>query len=124
VAVKSYNFITPNQCHDMHGQSGLPQQQNTIKAGDDWLKANMPALIRSPTRTRASISSPGTKARERTRCRSSPSAQASRSGNAGAVSYNHGSVVKSVEKILNLSVLSKVSGNNELTDLFKAGSYP
>jgi hypothetical protein len=32
--------------------------------------------------------------------------------------------VKSVEKILNLSVLSKVSGNNELGDLFKAGQYP
>jgi len=45
-------------------------------------------------------------------------------GFAGGVSYNHGSIVKSVEKILNLSVLSKVSGNNELGDLFKAGQYP
>jgi hypothetical protein len=45
-------------------------------------------------------------------------------GYAGGVSYNHGSVLKSAEKILNLSVLSKVSANNELTDLFKAGQYP
>src|SRR5215471_13492628 len=40
----SYNFITPNQCHDMHGQSGCPNS-NTIRAGDDWLAANLPALI-------------------------------------------------------------------------------
>src|SRR5262245_60051061 len=31
--VASYNFITPNQCHDMHGQSGCADS-NTIRAGD------------------------------------------------------------------------------------------
>ena len=42
----------------------------------------------------------------------------------GSVSYNHGSIIKSAEKIFNLPILSKVSGNNDLADLFKAGSYP
>jgi len=42
----------------------------------------------------------------------------------GTVSYTHSSIVKSVEAILQLSTLSKVSGANVLSDLFKSGQYP
>jgi hypothetical protein len=43
-----YTFITPDLCHDMHGNSGCPSGTNdamNVKAGDDWLKANLPGLI-------------------------------------------------------------------------------
>src|SRR5262245_17434361 len=43
-AVAAYNFLTPNQCHDMHGQSGC-SDSNTIRAGDKWLKSFLPPLI-------------------------------------------------------------------------------
>ena len=42
----------------------------------------------------------------------------------GAVSYTHSSLVKSVERILELPTLATVSSANELSDLFVAGFYP
>ena len=44
----NYNFITPNLCNDMHGAAGCAQNGTDaaiIKAGDDWLKANVPPMI-------------------------------------------------------------------------------
>src|SRR6476661_6057742 len=38
-----YVFITPNLCHDMHGAFGCTV--NTIKAGDDWLRSELPRII-------------------------------------------------------------------------------
>jgi hypothetical protein len=123
VAVKSYNFITPNQCHDMHGQSGCPSS-NTIKSGDDWLKANLPPLITFANAHAGAIFITWDEGSSTTKMPFLAVGPGVKVGYAGGVSYNHGSIVKSAEKILNLSVLSKVSGNNDLADLFKAGSYP
>jgi hypothetical protein len=114
--VSSYNFITPNQCHDMHGQSGCPNS-NTIKAGDDWLAANLPPLIdfvnarggvifitweegdRSSTLPFLAVG-PGVKP-----------------GYAGGVAYTHSSLLKTVEELLGLPVLPTVAGANDLADL-------
>jgi hypothetical protein len=41
-----------------------------------------------------------------------------------SVRYTHGSLVKSVEAILALPTLSKVSGDNTLADFFNAGFFP
>jgi hypothetical protein len=43
---------------------------------------------------------------------------------ASSVQYNHGSIVRSVEAILGLPTLSKVSSNNTFTDFFNAGFFP
>jgi hypothetical protein len=49
--VARYNFITPNLCNDMHGELiGTTCNQLTtdmIKKGDDWLKAQVPAILAS-----------------------------------------------------------------------------
>jgi hypothetical protein len=49
-SVARYNFITPNLCHDMHG-SGIggacSSFTDLIKSGDDWLAANVPAILAS-----------------------------------------------------------------------------
>ena len=42
----SYNFITPNLCHDMHDSSGC-DSKNGIKNGDDWLKKAVPVILAS-----------------------------------------------------------------------------
>jgi hypothetical protein len=47
-----------------------------------------------------------------------------KTGYTGTVSYTHSSLLKSIEHILGLSTLSKVSSANELSDLFVAGQYP
>ncbi len=40
----SYVFITPDECHDMHGQRGCPEE-NPIRTGDKWLARELPPLI-------------------------------------------------------------------------------
>ena len=107
----------------MHGQSGCPSS-NTIKSGDDWLKANLPALISFANAHAGVIFITWDEGSSTTKMPFLAVGPGVKAGYAGGVSYNHGSIVKSAEKILNLSVLSKVSGNNDLADLFKAGSYP
>jgi hypothetical protein len=121
--VASYTFITPDQCHDMHGQSGCPSS-NTIKSGDDWLKAELPRIISYANTHAGVIFITWDEGSATTKMPFLAVGPGTKVNYAGSVSYNHGSIVKSVEKILNLSILSKVSGNNELTDLFKAGQYP
>ena len=47
--VANYNFITPNLCNDMHGDLNgcIPGLVNTVRRGDDWLKAQVPKLLAS-----------------------------------------------------------------------------
>ena len=41
-------MIVPNTCHDMHDSTGCATT-NSIKNGDDWLKANLPPILNSGT---------------------------------------------------------------------------
>ena len=43
--VARYNFLTPDLCNDMHDV--CPPVSNSIKQGDDWLAANVPAILAS-----------------------------------------------------------------------------
>ena len=42
--VAHYNFIVPSFCHNMHTQC---TDQNQILSGDDWLRQNVPEILRS-----------------------------------------------------------------------------
>ena len=116
--VARYNFITPDLCHDMHGDSACPAGSNRRRAGDDWLAANLPPLIQfveaqggvifllweegDATATLPFLAiGPGVKP-----------------GYAGAVPYSHSSLLKTVEQILDLPILPTVAGANDLGDLF------
>jgi phosphatidylinositol-3-phosphatase len=121
--VANYTFITPDQCHDMHGQTGCPNS-NTIKAGDDWLKAELPRIITWVNAHSGVIFITWDEGDSSNKLAFLAIGPGVKVNYAGSVSYNHGSIIKSAEKIYNLPILSKVSGNNDLADLFKAGSYP
>jgi phosphatidylinositol-3-phosphatase len=43
--VAQYNFITPNQCNDMH--DACPPLNDSIRQGDTWLSQNLPAILSS-----------------------------------------------------------------------------
>jgi len=55
--VARYNFITPDLCHDMHGdglfgpQCAQINDSALIKAGDDWLKQYVDAIMQSKAYT-------------------------------------------------------------------------
>jgi hypothetical protein len=121
--VATYNFITPNLCNDMHGATGCPDT-DSVHSGDTWLSQNLPAMITfanahaglilivwdepetSGTMPFVAIG-PGVKANY-----------------ASAVTISHSSVVKSLERIMELPILPTVSSANDLADFFKAGSFP
>jgi len=121
--VASYSFVTPNQCHDMHGQSGC-SNSNTIRAGDDWLKANLPAIITYANAHAGVVLITWDEGSSTSKLAFLAVGPHVKAGFAGSVSYTHSSLVKSIERILELPTLSTVSGANELTNLFVAGFYP
>jgi hypothetical protein len=122
-AVATYNFITPNLCHDMHGASGCPDS-NTIRAGDQWLQANLPALIAYANANAGAIFLTWDEGDSTNKMPFLAIGPHVKTGYAGAVQYDHSSLLKSVEEIVEVPVLAKVTGANDFTDLFVAGFFP
>lgn len=122
-AVATLNFITPNLCHDMHGATGCPSG-SAIRLGDDWLKANLPPLIDFANKHAGVIFLTWDEGESTTKIPFLAIGPKVKPGYAGSVSYNHSSQLKSIDRILGLSVLSKVSSANDFSDLFVAGAFP
>jgi hypothetical protein len=119
----SYVFITPNTCHDMH-DGDCPEGKDRLRNGDNWLKQQLPPMIKWAEQNAAVIFivwdegdvtnylpfiavGPGVKEDYESR-----------------VKFNHGSVLKTVEKVFGLPVLPTVKDANDFADLFKPGQYP
>lgn len=121
--VAAYNFITPNQCNDMH--SSCSPLNDPIRQGDNWLSANMPALINYVNAHQGVVlivwDEPEGSTGMIPLIVVGPNVKPSF---ASSVQYTHGSIVKSVEAILGLPTLSKVSGDNTFSDFFNAGFFP
>jgi hypothetical protein len=121
--VATYTFITPDLCHDMHGASGCPDS-NLIQQGDDWLSANLPPIITYVNANAGVIFvewDQGDTTLQMPFLAIGPGVKA---GYTGTVSYNHSSIVRSVEEILGLPILSKVSSASDLSALFESGQFP
>jgi len=142
-SMANYVFITPNLCNDMHGDPGCPNSKPTttkakpkakgkagptlhpeIKAGDDWLALHLPTLIDWVNKNAGVIFITWDEGEDTPNMPFLAIGPGVKVHHAGSVSYNHGSIIKSVEEIFNLPILSSVSGNNDLSELFKAGFFP
>jgi len=121
--VKSFNFITPNLCNDMHGAKGCPSS-DTIRMGDDWLKANMPALIAYCNANAGVVFITWDEGDTSGRMPFVVVGPHVKPGFTSTRSYNHSSLLKTNETILGLPVLSRVSSANDFSDFFVAGTYP
>ena len=121
--VATYNFITPDLCHDMHGQSGCPSS-NLVRSGDDWLAANLPAVIAYVSAHAGVVFIVWDEGDKTTKMPFVAVGPGTKQGYVSSVTYMHGSLLKSVEQILGLAVLDRVAGDNDLSDLFEPGNYP
>jgi hypothetical protein len=121
--VATYNFITPNLCHDMHGGSGCAVS-NTIKAGDQWLQAQLPAIISYANAHNGVIYITWDESESTALMPFLAVGPHVKTGYAGAVKYTHSSMLKSVEESLVLGVLPTVSAANDFSDLFVSGFFP
>jgi hypothetical protein len=121
--IASYVFITPNLCHDMHGASGCPDS-NWIRAGDAWLGDNVPPILAFAEAHAGLVFvlwDEGDATGHLPFVALGPDVKP---GYAGAVTYTHSSVLKTVEEMLGLPILPTVATANDLADLFVAGRVP
>jgi hypothetical protein len=126
-AVRGYNLLIPDLCHDMHSNV-CPGARDPIAQGDAWLAANLPALLAAPVYQRgdaliAITWDEGTRGNQ-------PiglillSPQTKGNGDTNAIEYSHASWVKTVEEIFGLSPLlghAADSTTRDLGDFFPAG---
>jgi len=122
-AVASYNFITPNLCNDMHGASGCPNG-NEINSGDQWLQANLPAIIDYANANQGAIFLTWDEGDSTSKMPFIAIGPHVKAGYTSTVQVDHSSLLKSIERILEVPILPKVSGANDFTDLFEAGFFP
>jgi hypothetical protein len=113
----SYNFITPDLCHDMHGASGCPTT-NKIRAGDDWLAGFLPPLIDFVNAEGGVVFLTWEEAGRSGLMPFIAIGPDVKPGYAGALAYTHSSMLKTVEEMLGLPLLPTVADANSLDDLF------
>lgn len=120
--VATYNFITPNLCNDMHGNSGCPS--NTIAAGDQWLAANLPAMITYANGNQGVVLVVWDQGDRTTQMPFIAIGPSIKTKYTSTVALNHSSILKSVEEMLGLPILTTVSKSNDLSDFFVGGTVP
>lgn len=118
--VANYVFVTPNLCHDMHDKCG---SKSRVRNGDDWLKAELPAMIDWVNGHDGVIFLVWDEGHETRKLPFLAIGPQVKSGYAGTVPYDHGSVIKTVERIFGLPYLATVAPKNDLSDLFKPGAF-
>jgi hypothetical protein len=118
-AVKAYNFVTPDVCHDMHGGAGC--SDDTVRAGDDWLSGAMPALISFVNDNGGVVLIVWDEHGTLPFLAVGPDVK---TGYAGSVRYDHGSLLRSVEEMLGLPVLPAAASKADVGDLFVGGALP
>jgi hypothetical protein len=121
--VASFTFITPNLCHDMHGASGCPSTSE-VTQGDTWLSTELPRILTYAHANAGVVFVVWDEGDSTLKLPFVAAGPGVKTGYAGGVSYTHSSMLKSIEAILGLPTLSKVSSANDLSDLFVAGQYP
>lgn len=121
--VANYNFITPDLCHDMHGDSGC-DDANAIQTSDDWLRAHLPPLIDFCDANAGVVFVVWDEGESSSRIPFLALGARAKSHYTSDVEYDHGSLVKSVEAIFALPVLDAVRDTADFSDLFQPGQFP
>lgn len=119
----SYVFITPDQCHDMHGLPGCPEE-NPIRTGDRWLSHELPRLIAYAEQHQGVIFITFDEGGSTSKLPFIAVGPMVKPHYAGTVHYTHSSQLKSIERILGLEPLPSVTDSADLDDLFEPGTYP
>jgi hypothetical protein len=121
-AVATYNFITPNLCHDMHGASGCPDS-NLIHAGDSWLSKNLPPLLDYVSQHHSVLFITWDEGENTLTLPFLALGPTIKPGYVSPKTYSHSSLLKSVERILGLPVLDRVKDANDFSDMFAVSPF-
>jgi len=123
--VAAYNFITPNLCHDMHGQVISCLFDDLVKDGDTWLAGTIPTIEASEAYKNGGAifitfdeNEGGTAPIGMVVL--SPFAKGH--GYTNTIPYTHSSTLRTIEDIFGVPHLRHAAESNDLSDLFK--SFP
>jgi phosphatidylinositol-3-phosphatase len=122
-SVATYNFITPDQCHDMHGYPGCPAE-DPIRTGDNWLKGALPPLIAFANAHASVIFLVWDEGDTTLKLPFIALGPMIKPHHVSPGPYTHSSLLKSIELSLGLPVLPSVADATDLSDLFRPGSFP
>lgn len=118
-------FITPDLCHDMHGAlncpSGISSSAN-IKAGDTWLKAELPRIIEYANAHDGVIFLTWDEGDSTSTIPFLALGSRVKVGMSGTM-YTHSSMLKTIEEIFQVPVLASVTSANDFADMFEAGAF-
>jgi hypothetical protein len=123
--VASYNFITPDLCHDMHNTEGC-DSSDPIKNGDTWLSQQIPIIMDSEAYKQGGVifltwDESADKNHPVGMIILSPLGKGG--GYSNSIAYTHSSTLRTIEEIFNLfPLLGDASQSNNLSDLFRV--YP
>jgi phosphatidylinositol-3-phosphatase len=136
--VARYNFITPNVCHDMHGQTTdgftcniFDPSTDLIQLGDTWLSTEIPKIMASAAYQNGGVifvvwdegDESGLGSADDGPMPFFAISSKAKPGYAGNVAYTHSSTLRSVQEILGISPFMRDAGNaSDLSDLFT--SFP
>ena len=125
--IDGYVFITPDLCNDMHGAltcpSGIFDSPN-IKAGDNWLKAELPRIIAYTQTHDAIILLTWDEGDSSNLIPFIAIGKNVKAGYASTTMFTHNSLVKSVEQYLGVPELPTVASAANFADMFEAGTFP
>lgn len=121
--IANYVFITPNLCHDMHGDPLCPAGSR-VTAGDKWLSSNLPRIIRWANKNSSAIFIVWDEGAATTKIPFLAIGPGVRTNFSNNVVFDHGSLIKSIERIFNLPFLPAVAKKNDLSSLFKPSFFP
>jgi hypothetical protein len=134
-----YNFITPNLCHDMHGDKGILTNNcpgtDLIALGDAWLSTEVPKILASSQYRNGGVVfilwdesefafSPACAASLSPSCNIglivlSPDLKAA--GYSNSIPYDHSSTLRTMQEIFQVGpFLGGAAGSNDLSDFFRA----
>lgn len=117
-----YNFLTPNLCHDMHGDLRcLTGNFNLIKEGDNWLASELPQILTSTAYQNGGVVFITWDEASRGdgpigMIVLSPDAKV---GYANQIHYTHSSTLRSIEELFGVEpYLGDAANAQDLSDLF------
>lgn len=122
--VARYNFVTPNQCNDMHSECAPLNDE--IKQGDNWLAEWIPKIQASEAyRDNGAIFLTWDEGELSRACITANcpigmivlSPLAKGGGYSNAIAYDHSSMLKSVQEIFGVSPLLRHAGDPQVQDL-------
>jgi hypothetical protein len=125
--VADYVFITPDLCHDMHGDPACPQGTDVnanISAGDTWLMNELPRILTYANAHDGVVFITWDEGDSSNLIPFLALGPRIKTNSTSTVMYTHGSMIKSIEEIYGAAVLSKVSGTNDFAALFQPGMFP